>query len=76
MIKDILDQKSHDCDPEKRSLCEHYNCSLFSFCTKKIVRKSMIREYCRQCMNGLPSEIRACLSTDCPFYSFRMGKDV
>ena len=74
MIKDLLDKKSRDCDREKRCFCAHDDCALQPFCTRKIVRKSMIREFCRWCMCGQSSEIRLCPSVDCPFYKYRMGR--
>ena len=73
-IREVLNQKSLDCNPDFRSTCEATDCALHDFCTMKIARKKMIRKYCLECTLGQPSEIRKCPSTDCPFYEFRMGK--
>ena len=34
-----------------------------------------IRAKCLECSNYQPSEVRYCLITECPLYSFRMGKN-
>lgn len=76
MIKNALEMKSRDCDPEKRSLCTLTDCTLHDFCTKKIARKSMIRKFClTDCMNGLRKEVQLCPSAVCPFYPYRMGNN-
>ena len=72
-LKFALNAKSHDCDPEMRSLCDLSDCVLHPFCTRKIVNQRLIRKYCNWCMDGMASEIRLCPSTDCPFYKYRMG---
>ena len=75
LIKQAMHLKSYDCDPVTRSFCGFDDCALHSFCTMKIVNKKMIRKYCSQCMNGFTHEIRLCLSADCPFYKYRMGRN-
>ena len=72
-LKRLLNEKSHNCDPEFRALCEFKGCSLHDYCTKKMVRKSMIRRFCFiDYMHNLRAEVQLCPSTDCPFYPFKM----
>ncbi len=34
-----------------------------------------VRAFCVSCMNGQPSEVRACGATHCPLWPFRLGKN-
>lgn len=34
-----------------------------------------IRQYCLNCGDGTPTEVRVCPMTECPLYPFRMGKN-
>ena len=35
----------------------------------------VIRQYCLDCSNGSPHEVRKCHINDCPLYPFRFGKN-
>lgn len=37
--------------------------------------KTAIRSHCVDCMGGLVQQIKACTSTDCSLYPFRMGEN-
>ncbi|MFC2119811.1 hypothetical protein ACFLQ4_01940 [Bacteroidota bacterium] len=34
-----------------------------------------IRQYCLDCSNGSPKEVKLCQIEDCPLYKFRFGKN-
>ncbi|OEU77542.1 MAG: hypothetical protein BA869_10885 [Desulfuromonadales bacterium C00003107] len=41
--------------------------------TKTLTPLAAIRARCRQCSNGMPSEIRKCTVTDCAIHPYRLG---
>jgi hypothetical protein len=75
-LKQVLDEKTKDCDPTRRAHCAFTDCTLHTYCSKKMTNKKMIRKFClNDCMNGLTSEVRECPSADCPFYPYRIGRN-
>lgn len=75
-LKQVLDEKTKDCDPTGRAHCDFTDCTLHTYCSKKMINKRMIRKFClNDCMNDLTSEVRECPSADCPFYPYRMGRN-
>jgi len=42
---------------------------------KNLTPLKAIRKHCLECSSGSALEVKNCIITDCPLYSFRFGKN-
>ena len=43
---------------------------------ERLTRSKAIRQKCLDCCCGQANEVRMCTATNCPLWSFRLGKEI